>query len=126
MKRILALQILWTVLSVSLLGGCGGPVDIADDFQNEDPKVRISAIKRAGQEKLESATPYLIDRLTDSEAEVRMFAILALQEITGLTHDYRYYDGADLRNQAVARWRKWFADKRRKSAAQPADERKAG
>ena len=127
MKRITILQISWAALSTSFMVGCGAPRDIAGDFQNEDPNVRIAVIRRSGQDKLESAIPYLVDRLTDSEAEVRMFAIMALQKITGLTHDYRYYQGASLRQDAVGRWRKWIVSKRVESDdTLPVTERKTG
>jgi len=127
MKRLVILHILWISLSACSLAGCGGQRDIAGDFQDEDPKTRIAAIRSAGREKLESAVPYLVDRLTDSEAEVRMFAIIALQEITGLTHDYRHYDPATLRQEAVERWRKWLVGNRGQSReTRPVGERKTG
>ena len=127
MKRLVILHILWTSLSAWLLVGCGAQSDIADDFQHEDPKTRIAAIRRAGQDKVESAVPYLVDRLTDSEAEVRMFAIIALKEITGLTHDYRHYDGAAVRREAVQRWRRWLVTERGKSPdTRPVEERNTG
>ncbi|MBL7220733.1 MAG: HEAT repeat domain-containing protein [Phycisphaerae bacterium] len=127
MKRLVILHILWISLSACFLAGCGGRRDIAADFQDEDPKTRIAAIRGAGREKLESAVPYLVDRLTDSEAEVRMFAIIALQEITGLAHGYRHYDPATLRQEAVERWRKWLSGSRDQSLkTQPAGERKTG
>ena len=127
MKRLVMLHILWISLSACSLVGCGTQRDIAGDFQDEDPKTRIAAIRRAGRDKLESSVPYLVDRLTDSEAEVRMFAIIALQEITGLTHDYRHYDSTTARQEAVERWRKWLAGKRGQSPdTRPVEERKTG
>jgi HEAT repeat protein len=127
MKRLVILHILWIFLLACFLVGCGAQSDIADDFQHEDPKTRIAAIRRAGQDKLESALPYLVDRLTDSEAEVRMFAIIALKEITGLTHDYRHYDGAAVRREAVQRWRGWLVTKRGQSPdTRPVEERNTG
>ena len=127
MKRLVMLQILWIFLSACFLVGCDAQRDIAGDFQDEDPKTRIAAIRNAGQDKLESAVPYLVDRLTDSEVEVRMFAIIALQEITGLTHDYHHYDGAAARRKAVERWRRWLVSKRVESGdTRPVEERNTG
>ena len=127
MKHLVTLHILWIVVTACFLVGCAEPRDIAKDFQNEDPKVRISAIRRAGREKLESTVPYLVDRLSDSEDEVRVFAIVALQEITGLTHGYRHYDSAALRDGAIERWRRWLTGKRVESTeTQPAEKRKSG
>ena len=77
-------------------------------LQNEDPAVRIQAIREAGQAKDDKAVPYLVDRLTDSEADVRVFAIISLERITGRTMGYRHYDPARQRIKAVARWRKWL------------------
>jgi len=127
MKHLVILHILWISLSACPLVGCGGSRDISAGFQAEDPAARIAAIRRAGQDKLVSALPYLVDRLTDSEAEVRMFAIIALKEITGLTHDFRHYDPAALRQEAVERWRKWLAGNRDESReTRPVEERKTG
>jgi len=115
MKQLLQLHILFVALPVCFLTGCFGSGGSVDDFRNEDPKVRISAIKQAGREKQDSAIPHLIDRLSDSEAEVRMFAIVALKEITGLTHGYQHYDSAADRDSAIEEWRKWLAEKVAKS-----------
>ena len=127
MKHLVMPHILCIVVTACFLVGCAEQRDIAKDFQNEDPKTRISAIRRAGREKLESAAPYLVALLSDSEAEVRMFAIVALGEITGMSHGYRYYDGAALRDEAIERWRRWLTDKKVGSAeTQPVEERKTG
>jgi hypothetical protein len=127
MKYISVLHILSVAVLSGFPAGCEKPVDIAHDFQNDDPNIRISAIRRAGREKLETSVPYLIDRLSDDEDEVRIFAILALKEITGMSHGYRYYHDVTFRNEAIEKWRKWLTDKKAGSAAsQPVRERKAG
>jgi hypothetical protein len=127
MKQLLMLHILLTVPAACFLVGCDARGDLAKDFQNEDPEIRIAAIRRAGREKIESATPYLVDRLTDSEAEVRMFAIAALHEITGLTHDYRHYDNVAARSLSVKKWRRWLDDRKVESEkSPPVEERKTG
>ncbi|MBT3200966.1 MAG: hypothetical protein HN350_13770 [Phycisphaerales bacterium] len=127
MKNFVTLYILFITASTCFIVGCDKPGDIASGFQNEDPKVRISAIRRAGQEKDQSATPYLVDRLSDSEAEVRMFSIIALKEITGLTNGYRYYDPVVARDKAIEKWRLWLAaDNNVRSAPKPVNERKVG
>ena len=126
MKHFVMLHILWTAPAACFMVGCMGRGDIAQDFQNEDPQVRIAAIRRAGRENRQTATPYLVDRLTDSEAEVRMFAISALKEITGLTHGYRHYDKPASRMLAVEKWRNWLVKKKQPDKTQPVEERKAG
>jgi hypothetical protein len=77
-------------------------------FQDEDPSVRMKAVLRAGRWKDRESMPYLVDRLTDGEAEVRFAAILALRRITDETFGYRYYESAAKREQAVRRWRQWL------------------
>lgn len=87
-------------------------------FQDEDPSVRMKAVLRAGRWKDRESVPYLVDRLTDGEAEVRFAAILALRRITDETFGYRYYEPAAKREQAVRRWRQWLRGGRR--SARPA------
>ena len=72
------------------------------------PDVDLAAVHRAGRERISEAAPYLVDRLSDSEEEVRMFAVLALEKITGQareSHEYRYYHPAARREKAVDWWR---------------------
>ncbi len=77
-------------------------------LQDEDPSVRIQAVHDAGKTKDPKAVPYLIDRLTDSESDVRFYAIQALKRSTGETMGYEYYEPAAKRDEAVQRWLKWL------------------
>jgi hypothetical protein len=88
-------------------------------MQSEDPGVRLQAVHQAGQQRRADTAPLLVDRLTDSEREVRVYAIVALERITGTTMGYRHWDPPEKRQQAVERWRKWLAAQRPSSAAQP-------
>jgi len=128
MRYFVILHVLFITASTCFIVGCGKSCDLASGFQNEDPKVRISAIRRAGRDKDQSATPYLVDRLSDSEAEVRMFSIIALKEITGLTNGYRHYDPTVSRDKAIEKWRVWLAanNTKMRSASKPVNERKVG
>lgn len=76
---------------------------------------------RAAEAGNREALPYLVDRLTDSERAVRMYAILALRRLTGQTLGYCYYDPPAERDVAVARWRRWLA-KQPGAASRPSDE----
>ena len=76
-----------------------------NDLVNPDPAVRIRAIKWAGDNKVESAIPLLVDRLQEQDESVRFFAISALQRITGTDHGFDYKAGEADRAQAVQRWR---------------------
>ena len=90
-------------------------------FQSEDPSVRMAAVLQVGRQKDRKSAPYLVDRLTDAEAEVRFAAIFALQRITGTTRGYRYYESSARRGEAVQRWRAWLAGRpESQPASQPA------
>jgi hypothetical protein len=98
--------------------GCSAPrPDLYHRFQDEDPSVRAGAAVEAGRLKDPNAAPYLVDRLSDTESEVRFFAALALEKITGQTMGYRYYESSDRREEAIARWREWL---KTNAATQPA------
>lgn len=97
------------MVGLCLLGGCYPTgTDLYMQLQDEDPSVRNQAIVRAGQLKDQKAIPFLVDRLTDSQEDCRLFAILALDRITGRTMGYNYYEPADKRAEAVRRWRQWM------------------
>jgi len=116
------------ILRVILIGGslylgcgCGSSSsDIAAAFQDEDPARRIEAVALAGRNRDQSAVPFLIDRLTDSQEEVRFFAIIALKRATGETMGWNYYDPPAKRAEAVRRWREWLQDQRKDSTRQEA------
>lgn len=98
--------------------GCGPPAqDLYARLQHEDPSVRNQAIAHAGRTKDPKAVPYLVDRLTDTQEDVRFFAVLALRRTTGKTMGYRYYDPPDKRRAAVRRWREWVAGGRTEAAS---------
>ena len=95
------------------------------DFADDDPAARLAAITKAGQTKDRQAIPYLVDRLEDSEPDVRFFAIIALRKITDETFGYQYYKPRHLRAEAVLKWRRWLkehrpASTRPKHTGQPA------
>lgn len=84
------------------------PKDLPTALQDENPSIRAEACRRAGEAKDASAIPLLVERLDDSAGDVRFFAIGALKRITGQTLGYRYHDDAQMRSQAVWRWRDWL------------------
>ena len=92
--------------------GCGGPdwkrLSVYERLQHSDPAARLWAVVEVGRSKDAKAVGYLVDRLTDSEPEIRMFAITSLEKITGQTLGYRCYDPPPAREAAVARWRGWL------------------
>jgi len=119
MDRILRIILLAALGLLAQAGGCRHPGDnLAADFQSEDPSQRVRAVVEAGQTKDSAAVPFLVDRLTDSQQEVRFFAIIALERITGQTMGYNYYDPPDERAAAVARWRQWLQNGRSEGRTQ--------
>ena len=88
-------------------------------LQHEDPAVRIEAMRQAVRQNDDQALPYLVDRLNDSETDVRFFAIVALEKMTGRRMGYEHYAPATQRAEAVERWRAWLR-RRGQPATRPA------
>lgn len=95
-------------VAAGLIGCDGAEPSLYLRMQHENPAVRIRAIHQAGMGRDDRAVPYLVDRLTDSERDVRFYAILALKKITGQTMGYQHYAPAADREQAEGRWRQWL------------------
>ena len=62
----------------------------------------------AGNTHDRKALPLLVERLGDSDSDVRFFAILALEKITSQRLGYESYDSEPLREAAIARWRQYL------------------
>jgi hypothetical protein len=106
------------LLAGASLGGCGPRGEsLYSMFQDEDPAVRVRAARQAGEVRDSEAVPYLIDRLTDSAPEVRFFAILALEKITGTRMGYCYHGSSTQREESARRWRDWLIKQREEAAA---------
>jgi HEAT repeat protein len=115
----MAIGVLFLAALVS--SGCDAPGGtLYQRLQHEDPSVRIQAMCQAARQNDTEALPYLVDRLNDDEADVRFFAIVALEKMTGQRMGYEHYAPALERAEAVERWRQWLR-RRGQSATQPAD-----
>lgn len=105
------------------LGGCEAGGSYHAKFTDHDPSVRLWAVHHAGDTKDQAAVPYLIDRLSDSDKTVRLFAIMALEKITGTRRGYVVYAPAEEREKAIEEWRRWQASRQKLSpATQPGKE----
>lgn len=97
-------------LAFGLAGGCApaGSTDIHARLQDENPRVRSAAAIEAARSGDQSAVPLLIDRLSDSDEDVRFYSILALEQLVGTRMGYAYYGSDARRREAITRWRKWL------------------
>ena len=77
---------------------------------HEDPGIKIPAIKKAVREKDKSVVPRLVEELSSDDPAVRFYAIEALEELTGETFGYQYFQDEDGRKPAIEKWKKWLAD----------------
>lgn len=75
------------------------------DIQSPDAETRGRAIREAAQRRDERAIPLIVDRLEDEDQSVRLFAILALEEMTGQRMGYLYYKPTGTQADALRRWR---------------------
>ena len=110
MKTVLVFILLVTGV-VIWVGGCVASTPeagtIYQRLQNEDPAVRSEAIVQAGKTKNTRTVPLLIDRLSDTESDVRMLAGIALRKITGKDFGWRSWNSRTDRDNAIRRWRQW-------------------
>jgi hypothetical protein len=104
--------LLWFWASVILMmAGCRSPFDRKmglSDLESPNPAVRIMAIKWAGDNKVSSAVPQLVDLLQDEDGSVRFYAIEGLRRITGTDNGYDYKADPQQRAAAVERWREFL------------------
>ncbi|MHC4443989.1 MAG: HEAT repeat domain-containing protein [Planctomycetota bacterium] len=95
-----------------LISGCGPPkASYPASLLSENPTERASAIKYAAAIQDFSVIDILVDRLEDEDEAVRMFAILALERLTGHRQGYEYHAPASERWRAVQRWRRYLAER---------------
>ena len=78
------------------------------DLESTEPAVRIMAIKWAGDNKVSSALPQLVECLQSDDKSVRFYAVGALRRITGTDRGYDYKAAANLRAAAVEHWREFL------------------
>ena len=91
--------------------GCSGPLDRnmeLKDLDNPDSIVRIMAIKWAGENKLSSAVPQLVDLLQHEDRAVRFYTIGSLKRITGTDNGFDYKADPKKRASAVQCWREFI------------------
>jgi hypothetical protein len=88
--------------------GCTGSGPVVG-LRSDEVAGRIPAMKLAAEKRDLAAVPSLIDSLASDDSAERLYAIQALQRITGQTLDYHYYDTDANRAAAIERWKAWLA-----------------
>ncbi|MEM6260334.1 MAG: hypothetical protein AAGI37_18820 [Planctomycetota bacterium] len=92
------------------------------DLDATDTPARVPAIVSAAESDDEAELARLVQALSDKDPAIRLFAIRSLEERTGQTLGYRYYDVPDKRQTATNRWHAWLKDKTAPALARPTNE----
>lgn len=77
---------------------------------DDDPAVRIRAMREAVDRERRDLLPSLVNRLEDDDPAVRLFAIVALERMTGQRFAYRPESDRSERQAAVAAWRTYLKE----------------
>jgi hypothetical protein len=91
------------------IAGCGGGAREPRVVTNPDPSVKIPAIKQAVRQGDADVVPQLVKDLDSDDPAVRLYAIEALERLTGQTFGYRYFDDERERAPALKRWQEWLS-----------------
>jgi hypothetical protein len=95
-------RIVWLICCFALAGCSGypGPVSI----ENEDPAVKIPAMRRAAVARDSSKIASLVRELASDDPAIRLVAIESLEKITGQTHGYQWWNDARDNKAPITRW----------------------
>lgn len=97
----------WGAGAVFLCGtwACESDAGTRQRLGSINPLDRAQAAVRVAEQGDVGAVHRLVDLLEDPSDGVRMYAILALERLTGETYGYQYYANESQRAAAVERWR---------------------
>lgn len=106
MNRMFIAMFLPAVLA---LASCGKPPAASlGGFHSPDPAARLYAIQNAGEQQDRSSIPYLIESLDSDDPAERMWAIHALEKMTGERKGYNPHATVLNRDQSVTRWQEAY------------------
>lgn len=96
----------WTMLIIALPLLCGrcAPPASTGGFHSPDPASKLYAIRNAGESGDPQYIPELVEQLDDDDPAVRLFAINALERITGQRLGYNPYADEGGRRDAIEAW----------------------
>jgi hypothetical protein len=104
------------------IGGCSAPRPTID-VTNPGSSGIVPAMKKAVREHDLTAVRQLVKDLDSDDPAVRLFAIHALQALTGERYEYDYYADEVQRKPALAHWQQWLAQQEGAApSARPADD----
>jgi len=106
MSRTLGL----VMIGAGLVGGGGCIPRPTPSVADPDPMIKIPAMKRAVAARDLTKVKLLVAELDSDDPAVRLYAIQALQHLSGgERYGYDYFAPDDLRAVAVARWQAWLS-----------------
>ncbi|MFK7790546.1 MAG: HEAT repeat domain-containing protein [Phycisphaeraceae bacterium] len=108
--RLVLGQLLLVILLILSAACTPNQTPAKADFRATDTPARVPAIVSAADSDDAASLPELIHALADKDPAVRLFAIQSLQERTGETMGYQYYEAVEKRQAAIARWHAWLAE----------------
>jgi len=99
----------WIVLPVLAPAVCFLPVGCGPSaeeggFHSSSPAAKLHAIHQAGRDGDQQAVPLLIEQLNSDDPAVRMYAINALNRVTGRRLQYNPYGTHAERAEGIRRW----------------------
>jgi len=96
-------NLLLVILMALTAAGCAPPASLGD-FTSPDPAAKLYAIRAAGESRDRRHIEPLVEQLDSDDPAVRVFAINALERITGERLDYNPYQDEVRRRPAVEAW----------------------
>lgn len=100
-----------SLIAAFIVGAAGGCATPPQGFDSPEPASRLRAITQAARERDASAIPDLIRALESDDPAVRLFAIRALERVTGETRGYDHAAPESRRREAVDRWAAWHGSR---------------
>jgi hypothetical protein len=114
--------ILASITLTFAVAGCSAPRPVIS-VANPDPSGKIPAMKKAVREHDMKVVRQLVKDLDSDDPAVRLFAIQALEKLTGQRYGYDYYSDEVQRKPALGAWQQWLAQQEGTApTTRPADE----
>ena len=95
--------IMLTLIMPLLCTGCAPPANLGG-FDSPDPASKLYAIRQAGESGDAKHIPQLVEQLDSDDPAVRLFAISALERITGQRLGYNPYADESTRRSTIDNW----------------------